>query len=75
MTFAKKAAVALATASLAIAPVAASAAPARADAVTTENSELKGGNGGGTILLIAVLAGMVYAAYELISGDDLPTSP
>lgn len=75
MTFAKKAAVALATASLAIAPVAASAAPARVDAATTEASELVGGGAGGTVLLVAVLAGMAYALYELISGDDLPTSP
>lgn len=75
MTFAKKAALALATTTLALTPVMASAAPVRAEATMTEESQLRGGSG--TIILVAVIAGFAYALYELISDDDNenPVSP
>lgn len=76
MAIAKTAAAILTAASLLVAPVAASAAPvARASAPVSDESNLSGGGSGGTILLVAVIAGMLYAAYELIDGDDNPTSP
>lgn len=71
MNLVKKTASALAVLSLLVAPVVAgAAAPVRASAPITDESELRGGRGGGTILLIAVAAGMIYTIYELISGDD-----
>ena len=81
MAIAKKAAAILTAASMLVAPVAASAASAnaavaRANAETTAESTLGGeGFSGGTVLLVAVIAGMLYAAYELIDGDDSPASP
>lgn len=81
MAIAKKAAAILTAASMLVAPVAASAASAkaavaRANADTTAESNLGGeGFSGGTVLLVAVIAGMLYAAYELIDGDDSPASP
>lgn len=79
MSFMNKALAALATATLALAPISASAAPvaARAEAPLSEASDLKGGGAGGTVLLVLVAAGFAYALYELISGDgdDKPVSP
>lgn len=85
MAIAKKAAAILTAASMLVAPVAASAASAnaaqslsvaRANAPASAESNLGGeGFSGGTVLLVAVIAGMLYAAYELIDGDDLPDSP
>lgn len=84
MAIAKKAAAILTVASMLVAPVAASAASAnaaqslsvaRANAPVKSESNLgEGGFSGGTVLLVAVIAGMLYAAYELIDGDDSPTS-
>ena len=77
MSFLKKALAGLATATLAFAPISASAAPARVDAPMSESSDLRGGGAGGTVMLALVAAGFVYVIYELISGDDhdRPVSP
>ena len=83
MAIVKKAAAILTVASMLVAPVAASAASAnaaqnlsvaRANAPVSTESNFGGKSTSGTILLVAVVAGMIYAAYELIDGDDHPTS-
>lgn len=83
MAIVKKAAAILTAASMLVAPVAASAASAnaaqslsvvRANAPASAESNFGGKSTAGTILLVAVVAGMIYAAYELIDGDDNPTS-
>ena len=83
MAIVKKAAAILTAASMLVAPVAASAASAneaqslsvvRANAPASAESNFGGKSTAGTILLVAVVAGMIYAAYELIDGDDHPTS-
>lgn len=77
MSMTKKLLAGLATATLAVAPMSASAAPARMDAPMSESSELAGGGVGGTVLLALAAAGFAYVLYELISGDDdnHPVSP
>ncbi len=76
MSMTKKLLAGFATATLALAPMSASAAPARMDAPMSESSELRGG-AGGTVLLALAAAGFAYVLYELISGDDdnHPVSP
>ena len=80
MAIFKKAAVAMATASLLAAPVAAAAAPAaqaatvRADADVAATSDMRGGHGAGTILLVLVAAAMVYAIYQLVDDNTDPVS-
>ena len=39
------------------------------------SSQLAGGNGLGIAMLVVVLGGAAWAAYEMINGDDTPASP
>ena len=74
MNIVKKASVALAVASMTVAPVAASAAPvARVEADMNQQSELKGGS-----IILALLAAAAIIAGIIIAADgtdDAPTSP
>ena len=69
----RKLTLAVAAASLAALPVAAQAAPARANAPVTEESEL----GGSDLVraLIIVLIGAIGMGVLLLSDDDAPVSP
>jgi len=69
----RKLTLAAAATSLAVMPVAAQAAPARANAPVTDESEL-----GGSDLwraLIIVLIGAIGMGVLLLSDDDAPVSP
>ena len=69
--FMRKLPIAIAAATLAVAPVAGQAAPtARAAAPTAEENEL-----GGTLLWIVVLLGVIVGAFLLLDDDNDPVSP
>ncbi len=74
----RKAAIGLAAASMAIVPIAASAAPemdgARATSAVDDGNEL-GGNSGWIIGLIGLLAGVAAIIIIDKNDDDAPTSP
>jgi len=76
MNLLKKAAISLAATSMIAAPVAASAAPVVADAVSRVDgqSELEGSSGWliGLLALIAIVGGIIIAADN---DEDTPTSP
>jgi hypothetical protein len=77
MKMLKKATVALATASLVAAPVAASAAPQTLRADTTVAGEAMGEGGGSVWILGLIGLGLfIFGAIQLFDGgDDSPTSP
>jgi hypothetical protein len=78
MKMLKKATVALATASLVAAPVAASAAPQTLRADTTVAGEAMGEGAGGSVWILGLvgLGLFIFGAIELFDGgDDSPTSP
>jgi len=67
----RKLPVAIAAATLAVAPLASHAAPvSRAAAPTAEESEL-----GGTLLWIAIVIGVIIGAVLLLDGKNDPVSP
>jgi len=74
----RKAAIGLAAVSIAIVPIAASAAPgmdgARATSAVGDGNEL-GGNSGWIIGLIGLLAGVAAIIIIDKNDDDAPTSP
>jgi hypothetical protein len=77
MRFGKKSMVAIAAASLLIAPVAAQAAPAKAARVSAQTADESKLEGGSSIIIailaaVAVIAGIVIAAD---GGNDNPASP
>jgi len=60
--------------SLSAAPVGAAAAPARASAPVTDANALAGGEGGGLIIALIILAGTIFAIMSQEDDDD-PDSP
>lgn len=78
MILIKKTAMALTAASLLLAPIAASAAPAfdgaRAGSVVSGENEL-GGNSSWIIGLIGLIAGVTAAILVTNNDDDVPVSP
>ncbi len=77
MSFGKKIAVGLATASLVAAPVVASAAPMAADLARAASVASEGEDGDGGVSLPIILLGVaaVIGGIILIADDNEPTSP
>ncbi len=70
----KKAAVSIAATSIVLAPVAASAAPARAISVTEGQNELEGASWIAIVLGLAIIGGGIWLLVD-DDGDDDPVSP
>ncbi|MXO75701.1 hypothetical protein GRI40_10775 [Altererythrobacter aerius] len=72
---ARKLALATAATTLALTPVAAYAAPERASAPATEQSQLGGGAEWVNALIIILIGAVGMAALLIADDDDNPTSP